>query len=343
MLHYNKIAIIALIVSVLSALLLPISATNPPQVTAIAKLDSTAMIMGSKSALRVEFVGDFGDDAHTFINTDEWKDIEITETDSTRLNNLGNNRKELRAIFMVQAFDSGLYTLPPIYLISGKDTIASNEPILKVDPIALDSANVIFKDGDPIDIKIHDFTDVEDSEERFFDFVPDWITIAWPWIILVLILLGLLIFIYLKWLRYGKIPLIPVKKPIPPYELAVEKLNDLLKKKLWQQGAEKEYYTQLTEILRGYLYGRFGINAMEMTSPQIMSAIADSDEAKEFATYIDGVLKDADFVKFAKAKPVAAENERAYTNVREFVELTKPIDEIEEKKSEEKNLKINSK
>lgn len=304
------------------------------KVIATAKLDSTAMIMGSKTALRVEFVGEFGDDAHTYINQEEWKDVEINESDSSETNILGNNRKELRAMFMVQAFDSGLFTLPPVYLISGKDTIASNTSVLKVDPIALDTANVIFNDGQPVDIKVHDITDVVDAEHKLFDIIPDWVTITWPWILLAIALLALIIFVYLKWLRHGKLPLIPVKKPVPPYVLAIEKLNALQQKKLWQQGAEKEYYTQLTDILRGYLYGRFGINAMEMTTPQILVKISDTDEAKEFASFVHSVLKEADFVKFAKAKPAAPENELAFRNVREFVELTKPIEKPEEKDSQ---------
>lgn len=334
MLKYKNTAFTTFICCVI-IVLFPFSGVYASEkVTATAKLDSTAMIMGSKTALRVEFVGEFGDDAHTYINQDEWKDVEINESDSSEMNILGNNRKELRAMFLVQAFDSGLFTLPPVYLISGKDTIASNTSVLKVDPIALDTANVIFNDGQPVDIKVHDITDVVDAEHKLFDIIPDWVTITWPWILLAIALLALIIFVYLKWLRHGKLPLVPVKKPVPPYVLAIEKLNALQQKKLWQQGAEKEYYTQLTDILRGYLYGRFGINAMEMTTPQILAKISDTDEAKEFASFVHSVLKEADFVKFAKAKPAAPENELAFRNVREFVELTKPIEKPEEKDSQ---------
>ena len=334
MLKYKNTAFTTFICCVI-IVLFPFSGVYASEkVTATAKLDSTAMIMGSKTALRVEFVGKFGDDAHTYINQEEWKDVEINESDSSEMNILGNNRKELRAMFLVQAFDSGLFTLPPVYLISGKDTIASNTSVLKVDPIALDTANVIFNDGQPVDIKVHDITDVVDAEHKLFDIIPDWVTITWPWILLAIALLALIIFVYLKWLRHGKLPLVPVKKPVPPYVLAIEKLNALQQKKLWQQGAEKEYYTQLTDILRGYLYGRFGINAMEMTTPQILAKISDTDEAKEFASFVHSVLKEADFVKFAKAKPAAPENELAFRNVREFVELTKPIEKPEEKDSQ---------
>lgn len=300
------------------------------EISAKAKLDSVSMIMGSKSPLRVEFVGDFDKSARTYINTDDWKDVEISETDSIEFKDLGNGRHQLRAMFMVQAFDSGLYSLPPIYLIAGKDTVETESLVLKVDPVDLDSANVVFEGENPVDVTVHDYTDVTDDDSKFWDFMPDWVTAYWLWLLIVIIVIALFVFVYMKWLRHGRIPLIPAKKPVPPYVLAMEKLNDLQQKKLWQKGAEKEYYTQLTDILRGYLSGRFGINAMEMTTPQIMSAISDNEEASQFASYVSEVLREADFVKFAKAKPEAAENERVLSDVREFVELTRPSENQEE-------------
>lgn len=67
--------------------------------------------------------------------------------------------------------------------------------------------------------------------------------------------------------RYRKEGHILPKKPEPtPFENAMNSLRCLKEQKLWEQGMEKEYYTDLADILRNYLNGRFGINAMEMTS-----------------------------------------------------------------------------
>jgi hypothetical protein len=334
----HKIVAFSILIASALSNVLPAASAVIPGVVGKAKLDSVTMTMGSKSALRVEFTGNFDKNAHIDINSDEWNDVEISPLDSVDMKTLGDGRRQLRALFMVQAFDSGLYSLPPIYLIAGKDTVASDSPVLKVDPISLDTANVVFEGEEPVDVKVHDYTDVVDDKTKFWDFMPDWITAYWWWILLSVVVIAAFIFIYMKWLRHGRIPLMPVKKPVPPYVLAVEKLNDLQQKKLWQKGAEKEYYTQLTDILRGYLSGRFGINAMEMTTPQIMSAISGNEEAMQFASYVNDVLREADFVKFAKAKPDAAENELAFTNVRQFVELTKP----EEKPEEPENTQTES-
>ncbi|MDE5845949.1 MAG: cell wall anchor protein, partial [Muribaculaceae bacterium] len=102
---------------------------------------------------------------------------------------------------------------------------------------------------------------------------------------------------------------------------------------LWENGMEKEYFTQLTDILRDYLYARFGINAMEMTSRQIMQTLADQADVKEKRSYVRKILDVADFVKFAKVRPLPADNVEAFDNAVNFVKET--IEKEPEKAPEE--------
>lgn len=309
----------------IAALSMPMHA-SPDMFKATASIDSTVMLMGSKAMMTVEFTGPLSENSHIEIPENQDKDVEITPNDAGQMTEVSSGRKTLKEIFTVQIFDSGLYTIQPVICISGTDTVYTNAPVIKVDPVALDSVNVVEENGKLVDLKIHDYTDVTDVKSKFFDFLPDWVQ-SYGWsILLAVILIAGFIFVYLKWLRHGKIPLMPVKKPVPPYELAISQLNELQSKQLWQKGAEKEYYTQLTEILRGYLAGRFGINAMEMTSPQIAEAIADNEYASEYAMLVNTVLFEADFVKFAKAKPMADQNQQAFSSTRKFIELTKPVE-----------------
>ncbi len=300
-----------------------------------ADVDSTTMFMGSKTTLTVDFTGPLAKGAAILIEEPESREVEIEPVKKeTSEKDLGNNRRQLQQQFTVQIFDSGLYTLPRILCVSGADTFVAQSPVVKVDPIPLDSANVIEEDGKPVDLKIHDYSDIASVKGKFFDFLPDW-TQKYIWFILAsLIVIGGFVFVYMKWLRHGKIPLIPVKKPTPPYELAVMKLNELQGQQLWQKGAEKEYYTQLTDILRSYLDGRFGINAMEMTTPQIEAALKENSEISvEYSALVNNVLNEADFVKFAKARPLADENQRAFDDAMQFVQLTRPVEtETEDEK-----------
>lgn len=313
---------------------------DPVDFKATASVDSTTMMQGSKTTMTVEIVGPLPGNAHIdFDNNDP--DVEITPNGNPEIKDLGNNRRQIKELFTVQIFDSGLYSLPPAICLSGNDTVKTNSPVVKVDPVPLDSANLVIENNEPVDVTIHDYSDLASIKNKFFDFMPDWVSRYWWWILVGIVLVGGFIFVYFKWLRHGKIPLIPTRKPIPPYDLAVGQLNSLRDKKLWQNGAEKEYYTQLTDILRTYLAGRFGINAMEMTSHQIACALKDNEATAEYGLLVNAVLTEADFVKFAKARPLADENQRAFDNALQFVELTKPVEEpksdTEEKNDSEKS------
>lgn len=128
------------------------------------------------------------------------------------------------------------------------------------------------------------------------------------------------------WLRGRRRRRIEAARPAePPHVEAIKALEALHGQKLWQSGRHKLYYTALTDILRRYMEGRWGIAAMEMTSGEIVDASAAA--GIEIAR-VRPVLRCADLVKFAKRIPAAAENEDAYTQVYYFVEETKPEQEV---------------
>lgn len=218
----------------------------------------------------------------------------------------------------IQSFDSGLYQIPEFVYVAGNDTVRSNELALKVIPVRV-------SEKDSID----DYASTsEPADKSILDFLPDFIYDFW-WLIFILIAAIAGMLYLLK--RYRKEGHILPKKPEPtPYEVAISSLISLKEKKLWEQGMEKEYFTKLTEILRIYLYGRFGINAMEMTSRQILASLSKNPEIKEKRSYMRQILDMADFVKFAKVRPLPDDNVASYNNALRFVEETKPVETSEE-------------
>lgn len=218
----------------------------------------------------------------------------------------------------VQAFDSGYYRLPELLYVSGNDTSRSKQLSLKVVPVPA-------KAEDPI----NDYASVSEPEDKsIFDFLPDWVVDYW-WLLLILaaaVWAGILL---MK--RYRKEGHILPKKPEPtPYEKAVASLRQLKEQKLWEQGMEKEYYTELTDILRSYLSGRFGINAMEMTSREILHALHQSHGLRGYRPDMRQILDMADFVKFAKVRPLPDDCVRSFDYAQHFVEDTKPVPVAEE-------------
>ncbi len=122
----------------------------------------------------------------------------------------------------------------------------------------------------------------------------------------------------------------PQKKRLPPDRIALDRLTALKEEQLWERGQEKEYYTQLIDILREYLQERFGINAMEMTSSQIMKALQANEETRMPKEYMRKVVEIADYVKFAKVRPMPDDNVRSLQNAMQFVEETRPVEPVAE-------------
>lgn len=218
----------------------------------------------------------------------------------------------------VQSFDSGFYKLPEFVYVVGKDSLRSNTLALKVLPVPVKA-----------DTPINDYANVADpADASIFDHVPDWI-VKWWWLILIgIAAVVACILLFVKYRKEGS--LIPRKPEPSPYDVAMTGLNALKEKKLWEQGMEKEYFTELTDILRIYLYRRFGINAMEMTSRQILASLSKNEELKDKRHYFRQILDMADFVKFAKVRPLPEDNIASYDNAVKFVEETKPVPQPEE-------------
>lgn len=113
----------------------------------------------------------------------------------------------------------------------------------------------------------------------------------------------------------------------PAHIVAIRELESLHNQKLWQNGKVKEYYSRLTEILREYLDGRYGVGAMEMTTDEIVVAMKGLSLTKKQSSLLGELLAESDLVKFAKYIPAEEYHEEAYNTVYYFVEESKEVAE----------------
>ena len=146
---------------------------------------------------------------------------------------------------------------------------------------------------------------------------------VFPWILALLlaILLGLGIWLFLKRRKTkvdgnGNIVKGPV---IPPYDKAVDELKRLREEKMWQSGKVKEYFSSLTDIAREYIEGQFGVNAVEMTTDDILDEIKPLRFPKETYDKLKKTMEVADLVKFAKYSASTLESDTALSDMTEFV------------------------
>ena len=229
----------------------------------------------------------------------------------------------LRKRYTLTAFDEGVYNMGrPSVLYADKNIVdtlygVKDSLLVVVNTFKIDSTAML------CDIK-----PVKTLQFKFGE-ISGYLTI----LLAILAILALAVYLLARYLakRGKKISdLFKPEPPLPPHIVAITALENLQNQKLWQNNRHKEYYSALSEIVRTYLDGRFGVGAMEMSTDEIVEAIKEIDLPQKSVMDLVSVLRDADLVKFAKAIFEASENECAYSKIYYFVEETKPVEELEE-------------
>lgn len=277
-------------------------------------VDSSAILIGEQTVLHLTVTTDPNQSIQMILPVDTlMRGVEVLAysiPDSTII----DNRLLIKQDVLVTSFDSALYLLPPFKVIDGVDTILSNQVALKVATI-------------PVNVE---------NPEEFYDIKGVWkapfvLADYYPIIYGVLFALFLLCVVaYMIQRVKNQKPIISLKKQepkLPPHQQAVKELDEIKQQKLWQQGRNKEYYTQITDTLRRYIFERFGVYAMEMTSNEILDIIHKVNEVDSVYNNLKQIFEISDLVKFAKWLPLPDENNLSMMNAYLFVNQTK-VEEI---------------
>lgn len=161
-----------------------------------------------------------------------------------------------------------------------------------------------------------------------------------PWATIVIVIVGVVfLVIYLKKHRKPteKIVIEKKKPTIPAIVTARAKLADVKNNESWNSSDIKAYYTDITDIAREYLEGQFDIDAVEMTTDEIMKAVNALSLSNITKSKLQDTLITADFVKFAKANPTVEQNKQSFSDINSFVEDSYIYFQEEEKKKEEES------
>lgn len=296
-------------------LLLQVSAATAQNVILNAKLDTFAIRIGEQTRARLELSIDSG---YNVVLPELEKEklvegIEVLESKEYSQNVDGGRKKYIQE-YLITSFDSTRYEIPPFEVVVDKDTFASNRLILDVYSVEIDTANINNIAG-PAEV-----VDVQLTWEE----VRDAIYLA---IILILVAVALVMTTISLIKNKPIIRIVKVKPKLPSHVIAINRIDEIRNNEsLSAEGNEKEYYTQLTDVLREYMHDRFGIDAQEMTTSEIIDEllkIKDKESIKE----LKEILEVADLVKFAKMKPDERENRLNMTNAIDFVNETKNAEE----------------
>lgn len=134
-----------------------------------------------------------------------------------------------------------------------------------------------------------------------------------------LVLAALLIWYWRR--RRARPDVAPPVPAMPPDHIALTELSRIERLGLVDCGEFKEYYTLVVDAVRRYLEGRFGVEAMERTSDEVLG---DLEARRVTVDGLEGLFRDADLVKFARFTPAAEQARGAITRAREVVAKTAP-------------------
>lgn len=285
------------------------------QVQAVASIDSFAIYMGQQAHVTIDVTARKGDKiAFPLLKENHYlvSGVELLKVSKADTISLENNLIKVSKQLTITSFDEFNYPIPSFTIkVNGKD-YQTNALSLKVIAVDVDTLHLD---------KMYPPKGVQDNPFAWSDWQP-------------LILFSLLLIISCIALLYCAVKLKKNKpifakkkviKHIPAHKKALSTIEEVKHKKWANSDDQKLYYTKLTNILRCYIEERFGFNALEMTSSEIIEQLKVVSD-KQMIQELKELFETADLVKFAKYSVAMNENDFNLVNAIEFINQTKGED-----------------
>ena len=297
------------------------------QVTVVAAIDSIEMLIGQQVHVTVTATMKEGAKAEfpVFKPTQQIiPGVEVLKSTEIGVKGKENGFVDRQVVYTLTSFDDTLYYLPPFVVKVDGKPYESKSLALKVIGIEVDTTHVE---------KFFGPKDVQDNPFQW----SEWALLFWLSVLmLVLLAVGYYLFVRLK---SGKpiITRIRIVKRLLPHQKAMKEIEQIKADKMQNQENPKEYYTRLTDTLRKYIEDRYGFNAMEMTSSEIIARLeqaltGDTQTADTMKQELRQLFTTADLVKFAKYSTMINENDANLVSAIDFINQTKlenvPTEEV---------------
>lgn len=234
--------------------------------------------------------------------------------------------ESIEQVVTLAIFDTGRHAVPGVVLMTeeqGAAMILAPEDSLFMEAVYASTA-------DTTKCEVRADASFQKESLTAWDIVR-WILLIWA----IVAVVGAFLIIIQSKKHHKPIPFLPKAKPIPADKKALNELESLRRKELWQKGRIKKYYTDMTDIVRRFLRNMYGISAAEMTTRQTLRAFHNiTDWSEESESLLRQLLNQADMVKFAKSEPATHEHDMAMQNAINFVRkvaethaLNNPVEE----------------
>ena len=286
------------------------------------RMDSLQLLIGQQTILHLKATARKG--ARIVLPSFKPQDqivpgVEVVEQSKGDTMQMGDDRIQVSRDYTLTSFDEKVYVVPALDVkIDGK-SYHGNPLALKVLTVPVDT------------VHSNQFYPAKGVQDNPFEW-SEWSFAFWL-SLLMIIICGAMIYLRNR-LKKNKpiIARIRIVKRVPAHEKALREINDIKHHHTSaSQETQKEYYTQLTNTLRAYIVSRFGFNAMEMTSGEIIERLRASGDQK-MIDELRMLFSTADLVKFAKYEIPMNENDANLVNAINFIDQTKTDEQPKEEK-----------
>ena len=275
-----------------------------------ASLEPSQILIGEQSKFKIELFQSETDQVSWPIFSDTIAtNVSIIEKLAIDTIKTGDGRISIVSEYLVTSYDSGYYYIPEFVFETTTEKVSTN-------PLGL-TVNTV-----PVNEQLDDIKAEKDIMSAPFS----WIELAsWTGMgLAVILIIVIIVLLLMRFVFNKKVKIIPEapKVVIPAHVVALQKLEQIKSDKLWQTGQIKLFYTQLTDVIREYLADAYDINAMELTTDEIVALVKKNKDLDEIRLVLKDMLELSDLVKFAKFVPLENENEASVLNAFMIVEKT---------------------
>jgi len=306
------------------------------QVFVESKIDSIEILIGEQTDLTLSVTADKGAKVKLPVyksNQYITPGVEVLDNSVADTSQLDNGLVKISRKYTLTSFDENLYYLPPMKVVVDGKTYKSKSLALKVLTVPVDTLHPE---------KFYPPKGVQDNPFLWSEWEPTF------WLSVLFVIMCVLTYYLWTRLKENKpvIARVRLVKKIPPHQRALKEIEGIREKKMSMQEDQKAYYTMLTDVLRKYIRERFGFNALEMTSSEIIARLQ-QDGDKKMIDELKELFTTADLVKFAKYSTLINENDANLVNAVEFINTTKlenqpDIERVEPKLTETDKRKMRS-
>ena len=237
-----------------------------------------------------------------------------------------DGRCDVDAFLTLTSFDAGIYELPPLGAVIGGDTTWFEGKKVEFVNCAVDTTKF--------------------TPDRLH--IPPTPIIRFPWtahekwvfaglcglILLGVALVGLGIWLLIRHYRRKALEAVPD----PAHIVALRKIDAYRSDSYWKPERQKSFYSGITDALKEYIGSRYGFDAPEMTSGEVLRHLKkETDLDRDLRDGLGHLFEVADYVKFARHTAGDSDNAHVVPFATGFVTRTwqQLLDAEAEKQQEE--------